>query len=182
MSYNVKRWIISLYLFTKRTICFDNCEEKSHYFALYFQHKSCNENKDLGKAIRGQFRLCNPKIEATSLWISNVMSEVNLFVSQIKWFYDPDDNRSWHFCTKTQCTGVMAICYSDFSQTQKWQYWHYWQLSIPIYLQCPSLFAPYDGSECKIRYQWEKQHIYFQACRLNIFSSFQMTQLKRSFS
>ena len=53
-----------------------------------------------GKRLEASSAFVRLKIEADSLWISNVMSEVNLFVSQIKWFCASDDNRSWHFVLK----------------------------------------------------------------------------------
>ena len=48
----------------------------------------------------------------------------------------------------------MRVLFGFFTNSQNWQYWHYCQLCIPIHLQFPSLFSPYEVSKCDISYQW----------------------------
>ena len=48
---------------------------------------------------------------------------------------------------------------------------HYCQLYISIYLQFPSLFAPYDISKCGLDVSGHKR-ITFQSCRLHQLVSF----------
>ena len=66
-----------------------------------------------------------------------------------------------------------------FTNTQRWQYWHYCQFCIPIHLQFPSLFAPYNFSKCEIRCQWSIRVLYFKTSA-HWSGSFWMAQLRRS--